>query len=520
MSSRNAALILSVAALVGSSLASCGSSGEANGGAGPVPLGDAAAAMDPTPVWQHFYELTQVPRTSHHEAQATAFVAEFGLGLGLETIVDGAGNVVIRKPATSGREGCAGVVLQAHLDMVPQPNDSEFDFETDPIRAFVQDGWVFAGDTTLGADDGIGVAMIMALLESDSIVHGPIEALFTTNEEDGMDGITALAPDALSGRMYVNVDNEVEGSFVISSAGGVDVDVRDVYEETPTPTGMIGYEIAIHGLIGGHSGIDIDKGRGSAHQLMARLLVEAPAGLGVRVATVFGGDTYNVIPRKATAIIAVPADQRGAVEQYVAGFGAAVRSELAATDPGVAVTATPHDLPPTVMDAAAQAALIGAVHDAPQGVYRMSAEVPGLVETSCNLGVLRIEGGAFTGGALVRSAVDSERDAHALRFAEVFSRAGASTEMHGAYASWPPNPDSPLLELMEQVYADAFGKAPVVTAVHAGLETSTAGAKFPGMDMISVGPTIENVHSPDERLQVASVPRVYELLVATLRAIE
>ena len=485
-----------------------------------VPLADALATMEPRAVWQDFYDLTQIPRTSHHEEQATAFLSAFGDGLGLETITDDVGNVVIRKPATPGMEGRPGVVLQAHMDMVGQQTpDSTVDLLTDPISAVVEDGWVHAQGTTLGADDGIGVAIIMALLQAKDVAHGPIEALFTVNEEDGFTGINGLSPDVLRGRLYVNVDNEVEGQFLISSAGGVYVAIAADYPEIATPSGMTGVQIDVGGLLGGHSGVDIDKGRGSAHQIMARLLIEAAAAqppFDVRVASLVGGDQRNAIPHTTTVIAAVPMDQHAAFEKFVADFSATVATELAATDPGVTVTTKPVDLPASVMDAASQTALIGAVFDAPQGVYRMSDTVPGLVETSGNLGVLDIGDGTFTGSVYVRSAIDSERDAEALRFITVFEGAGATTATAGAYSSWPPNPDSPLLALMTQVYTDLFGTAPEATAVHAGLETSVAGVKYPDMDMISIGPTLLDVHTPNERLEVASVPKVYDLIVAAL----
>jgi dipeptidase D len=486
-----------------------------------VSLAEVRGTLEPRSVWEHFYALTQVPRPSHHEERATALVAAFGRGLGLETNVDDAGNVIIRKPATPGLEGRPGVVLQAHLDMVPQKTtESALNFETDPISAVVEDGWVHAEGTTLGADDGIGVAIIMALLEASDVVHGPLEALFTVNEEDGFTGISALAPDALRGRTYINVDNELEGQFVTSSAGGANVEARAAYAQLAPPAGTIGLQVIVDGLIGGHSGADIDKGRASAHQLMARLLLSAPADFDLRLAELEGGDLRNGIPRHATVILVLPADRADGFASYVADFAATAKSELAATDPGVRVSVVPAAVPPQVMEAGAQQALLGAVGAVPQGVFQMSAEVPGLVETSGNLGVLRIRDGQFTASALVRSALDEERDAEARRFAEVFERAGASVTVEGAYAGWPPNPGSPLLALMQQIYTDLFGTAPTVTAVHAGLETSVAGSKYPGMDMISVGPTLQNPHSPDERLEVASVAKVYDFLVTTLRQIQ
>ena len=512
-------LIALVALAVASSFAGCAVPNESSSknATGPVPLADSVASMQPRAVWQHFYDLTQVPRPSHHETTATAFVADFGRGLDLETTVDEVGNVIIRKPATNGMEDRPGVVLQGHLDMVPQKSaTSTVNFETDPIKAYVEDGWVHADGTTLGADDGIGVALIMSILESQDIAHGPLEALFTVNEEDGFTGVNGLSADALKGRLYINVDNELEGQFLISSAGGVYVEARSTYDQMATPSGMTGFQVTVDGLAGGHSGVDINKGRGSAHQIMARLLVNAPSELGVRVSSVAGGEQRNAIPSRTTAIVAVPASQAEAFGTYVSGFDKTVRSELATADPGVAVTAKAADLPAKVMDASAQKALIGAVYDVPQGVYSMSTEVPELVETSGNLGVLSIGDGRFTGSVYVRSAKDPERDAEAQRFADVFKKAGVPVTTEGAYSSWPPNPDSPLLALMEQVYSESFDTTPAVAAIHAGLETSVAGVKFPGMDMISVGPTLQDVHTPQERLEVASVSRAYDLLVATL----
>ncbi|MCB9113701.1 MAG: beta-Ala-His dipeptidase [Caldilinea sp.] len=486
-----------------------------------VPLADALGTLEPAAFWQHFYDLTQVPRPSHHEEQATTFVKAYGESLGLETIADEAGNVIIRKPASPGLEDRPGVILQAHLDMVPQKTpDSTHDFLTDPIDAYVEDGWVHADRTTLGADDGSGVATIMALLEDDALVHPPLEALFTTNEEDGFGGISALATDVLKGRYYINIDNEVEGQYLISSAGGVNATVSATYDEEPAPAGMTGVQVTVDGLRGGHSGVDIDKGRGSAHQLMARLLWNAPAELGVRVASLAGGNQANAIPRTTTVIAAVPEAQADAFTAYVAEFAATVQHELAATEANLTVTAAPADLPAQVMAAPAQRALIGAVYGAPQGVIRMSDEVPGLVETSGNIGVLNMVDGKLDATILVRSAVDSARDDAAARFASVFELGGATVTIHDAYGAWPPNPDSALLATMQQVYVDLYGAEPKVAAIHAGLETSVAGVKYPGLDMISVGPTILDVHSPDERMEVATVQKVYDLLVATLAQLQ
>ncbi len=504
------------------SLASCSSEQKASTKVmGRVPLADSHVAMQPASVWKNFQDLTQIPRPSHHEERASAFVADFGRKLGLETIVDSVGNVIIRKPATKGMDLRPGVILQAHLDMVPQKTStSTHNFETDPINAFVENGWVGADGTTLGVDDGIGVAIIMAILQANDVAHGPIEALFTINEEDGLVGINALSPAVLHGKTLINVDNEIEGQFLISSAGGVYVEARQTYTEVATPASMTGLRITIDGLLGGHSGIDINKGRGSAHQLMARLLVNAPSTFNVRLAKLTGGDMKNAIPRTTTVLVALPADQVTKFTVYVKNFATTAASELATTDPGLTVACTSVPVPDYVMEASAQQALIGAVYAAPQGKHSMSADVKDLVETSGNLGILIIDKGQFSASVLVRSAIDSERDAEAQLFATLFEQAGATVTLNGAYSSWPPNPNSPIKALMQQVYTNLYGVAPKVAAIHAGLETSVAGVKYPGMDMISIGPTIQNVHSPDERLEVASVRKVYDLLVATLGQIK
>ncbi len=485
-----------------------------------IPLVQARDNLAPRRVWQHFYDLTQVPRPSHHEERATAFVAGFGRNLGLETIVDAAGNVIIRKPATAGLENRPGVILQAHLDMVPQKTaDKGHDFLTDPIEAFVADGWVHADGTTLGADDGIGVALIMALLEDSDLVHPMLEAVFTTNEEDGFSGINALADNVLQGQYFINVDNEVEGQFLISSAGGVILDVAATYVEEPPPADMAGAQLTIDGLRGGHSGLDIDKGRGSAHQLVARLLWNAPAELGLRLAALQGGDTSNAIPRRAQALVALPREQLPALQDWVQGVASTVQHELAATEPGLTLTVTPVSTPLRVMPVSDQRRLMAAVYAAPQGLLRMSDAVPDLVETSGNLGVLQLHDGRLEAVIYVRSALNSTRDDAAARFAAVFELAGARVTLGEAFPSWPPRPDSPLLALMQATYSEVFGTQPRIDAIHAGLETSGMGLKYPHLDMISIGPTIVDVHSPEERLEISGVARVYQLLVETLRRI-
>ncbi|MEI7742297.1 MAG: aminoacyl-histidine dipeptidase [Chloroflexota bacterium] len=488
---------------------------------GPIPLVDAVAGMHPEAVWRHFAELNAIPRASHAEGKASAFVADFGRGLGYTTTVNDVGDVIIEVPATAGMEDRPGVVLQAHLDMVAQKTaDTTFDFATDPIASVLDGDWVHATGTTLGSDDGSGVAMIMALIEAEDVAHGPIEALFTVDEEDGFAGVNALKPGDLTFRSYINIDNETEGQFLISSAGGVYVNAAGTYKPVAAPAGSVGVTITVDGLLGGHSGIDINKGRGSAHQLLAQLLDGAPASLGLRLASIAGGSQRNAIPRTASAVVAVPADQLDALRAYVADAGATAAANLAATDPGVTITAADADAPVSVMAAADQAKVVAALTAVPQGVFAMSPDVPDMPETSTNLGLLVLGDGTWKAESYVRSSQDDERDAEARLVAAAFAGTGAKVVLDGAYSGWPANPDSKILALMKATYASVFGSEPAVAAVHAGLETSVAGVTFPGMDMISIGPTTTGVHSPDERLEVASVQRVWDLLVATLAAIK
>jgi dipeptidase D len=404
--------------------------------------------------------------------------------------------------------------------MVPQKAPGKaFDFEKDAIEGFVEGGWVKADGTTLGGDDGIGVATIMAILQARDLSHGPIEALFTVDEEADGTGVIGLGRGVLNSRVLINLDGEKEGTLWIGSAGGVHVDVNTSYPEETVPAGMVAYALEIAGLQGGHSGLDIDKGHGSAAALLARLLWDVGSRFGVRVASLASGDLYNVIPRQATAALVVPADRADALTKYVAAFERTVRDELAATEPSMFVRVTPAALPPAVMATAQQRALVGAVYASPNGVTRMSDAVPGLVETSCNLGILAARGGTFRVGISVRSAVDSARDDLAQRLMALFRLAGAEAVIPGdsRYSAFRPNPKSAVLSLMTQAYKSRFGVDPTATAIHAGLEVSDIGAKHPGMDMISVGPTVLDVHSQKERVDITSVQKLYDLLEETLR---
>ena len=464
--------------------------------------------------------LTQIPRPSHHEEQVREFLVQFGQDLGLETTVDDAGNVLIRKPAAAGLEDRPGVILQAHMDMVPQKTpDNVHDFTKDPIEAYIEGGWVTADGTTLGADDGIGLATAMAVLQSETLEAGPIEALFTVNEEDGMDGALGLKPGVLQGDILINLDWETEGSFCIGSAGGENANVQAVYPQVDVPAGMACYELSVSGLKGGHSGVDINRGRGHATKLLVRLLKEASQKDGLRLAGITGGDADNAIPREASALVCVPESRTNEFLDRVQEFEGIFQKELAAVEPNLQVGAVPADLPAQVMEEAAQRTLINILYATPQGVMRMSDAVPGLVETSTNMGTVQVEQGDVAGTCLMRSSVDTALDDLGQMIASVWELAGVDASFAGRYPGWPPNAESPLLALMQGVYEELYGQEPVVEAVHAGLECGVIGATYPDLDMISIGPNLQDVHTPDERLEVASVQKVYDLLLATLAQI-
>ena len=475
--------------------------------------------LAPRAVWGHFDELTQIPRPSHHEERVSAFLAGFGRNLGLETTVDAVGDVLIRKPASAGMENRPGVILQAHMDMVPEKAPGKIhDFATDPIPALVEAGWVRTDGTTLGADDGIGVAIIMALLEDGEIAHGPLEALFTVNEEDGFTGADALQPGVLQGSLLINVDSEEEGTFTIGSAGGADVDATAATRRSArrrADRSALGDQGAARRPFGHRhrpwprqrdqtaGSLALERAAGDPHSCgrdRGRAPVQRhPAGCGGgRGRPRRGGDAPDRV-------------RCGVRRNGPAGIGQD-RTGSADRRDGAA-------MPDMVMTPDAQRRIVAALYGCPNGVIRMSDSVPGLVETSTNLGAVSAAKGTFSAGFLVRSAVNSARDDVEGMAASVFALAGIDAVRKDAFTGWRPNPDSPLLALMQAVYRDRWGHDAEVVALHAGLETSEFGATYPGLDMISVGPTIEHPHSPDERLEIASVGKVYELLVATLQRI-
>ena len=482
-----------------------------------VPLKDALTELQPQDVFSNFYEITQIPRPSGQPEQIRAFLVAFGEGLGLETIVDQAGNVIIRKPPAPGLKNREGVVLQAHMDMVPQKaQEKAFDFATDPIQAFVDGDYIVTDGTTLGADDGIGMAMILAVLQSETLQAGPVEGLFTVDEETDMSGINGLAADVLQGKTLINLDSEEEGAFTIGSAGGEHASVHFSYAQVPAPADMASYEVVVKGLKGGHSGVDINLGRGHATKILVRLLKEAVESYGLRVASISGGTAGNAIPREAAALVFIAGTQVEPFLSFSKDFEAQVRSELQAVEPDLLIEVTEAAAPQQVMQESIQATLIDALYATPQGVLRMSDAVPGLVETSTNMGITMAQDGQLEVICYPRSSVDSALDDAGQMIASVWELAGQTVAFSDAYGAWTPDPDSPILGHMQQVYEGLYGQKPTVMAVHAGLECGVVAGSYPDMDMISVGPTIENVHSPSERLYIPSVARTLDLLTETL----
>ncbi len=477
-------------------------------------------SLHPKPVWQHFYDLTRIPRPSKHESAVVESVRQFGVDLGLETTVDDIGNVVIRKPATPGRENQMCVCFQCHLDMVPQKNSHvDFDFEKDPIDVHIEDGWVTARDTTLGADNGIGVAAAMAVLASSDLEHGPLEALFTIDEETGMTGAFGLQGDQLQADILMNLDSEDEGELYVGCAGGENTNITLAYTDEPVPAGSCAFKISVTGLKGGHSGLDICLGRGNAIKILNRFLYEAHASLDLRVAAIDGGSLRNAIPREAFVWVTLQEAEVAAFQACLDDYASTAKSELKVTEPGLDISAAPTELPGTVMDAKTQINLIRAVYGCPNGVIRWSDSVANLVETSTNLAIMKSDSGGIEIATLQRSSVNSARVDLCQQIRCIFELVGATVVHDGAYPGWNPNMDSPILKTMQQVYETLFGKTPETKAVHAGLECGLIGAIFPSMDMISFGPTIRFPHSPDERIEIATVQKFWDFLVATLKAI-
>jgi dipeptidase D len=478
--------------------------------------------LTPVEVWENFYQLTRIPRPSYHEEQVRKFIAEFGKKLGLETIQDETGNVIIRKPATTGMEKRKGVILQGHLDMVPQKNnDKDHDFTKDPIETIIDGEWVKANGTTLGADNGIGVAAAMAVLASKELVHGPIEALFTATEETGMDGANGLKSGMLKGEILINMDSEDEGELYVGCAGGEDANAQFKFTEVSVPAESIGFKLNVTGLKGGHSGLDIALGRGNANKIFFRLLKEVYKTCGVRLSSISGGNLRNAIPREAFGEITVPYEKADKLVGQIAGLTTIIKRELSATEPTLKIELSKVEMPTSLIDEKTQINLTHAIVACPNGVIRMSDSMPGLVETSTNLAIIKSDNTTKTIdiSCLMRSSVDTARAELGSRMDSAFTLAGAKVTMKGGYPGWKPNMESPILKTMQQVYKAKFGRIPEIKAIHAGLECGILGGTYPNWDMISFGPTIRFPHSPDEKVNIESVNKFWDFLVETLKNI-
>lgn len=476
--------------------------------------------LKPEAVWKNFYSLTQIPRPSKKEAKIIEFMKNFGESLGLETIVDGVGNVIIRKPATPGMENRKGVVLQSHLDMVPQKNsDKVHDFEKDPIETEIDGDWVRANGTTLGADNGMGVAAIMTVLEAKDLQHGPVEALFTIDEETGMTGAFELKPGLLQGDILLNLDSEDEGELYFGCAGGIDGTFTFPFKKAAPEANTVALRVNVSGLKGGHSGLDIALGRGNSCKILTRLVWHGVQDHGLKLSFVEAGNMRNAIPREGYAIVTLPKDEKEKYVKCVRELAETIKSELSVTEPNLTITAAETDMPESVMDTDTQNRILRAVYGCPNGVIRMSDAMVGLVETSTNLSIINTINDSVVIKCLLRSSVNSAKTDLSVMMGSIFELAGAQVVFEGEYPGWKPNPDSPILKTMQQVYNNRFGKIPEIKAIHAGLECGLLGAVYPNWDMISFGPTIRSPHSPDEKVHIASVEKFWIYLTETLKNI-
>ena len=476
--------------------------------------------LEPKALWNNFADLNEVPRPSKKEERVIAFAKAFGEKLGLPTRVDEVGNVIITKPATPGMEDRAKIVVQGHLDMVHQKNsDTDFDFDTQGIEMFIDGDWVKARGTTLGADNGMGVAAAMTLLASNDIPHPALEALFTIDEETGMTGAQGLKAGELEGRILLNLDTEDDDELSIGCAGGIDISVEKPYQQEETPAGMVAFKLMVNGLNGGHSGMDIHKGLGNANKIMNRILWRTHEHFGLRVATIDGGGLRNAIPRESFAIITVREEDMRTFKKHVAHQAAIIKPEYATTDPNMNIYCEETEVPSHVMDVQHQEQLLAAVYSCPHGIYRMSPDIPDLVQTSNNIARVLVNDGEISIQCLTRSSVDSEKMDLAHAIEANFYNIGADVEMSGSYPGWQPKPESDIVKVMSDLYVEMYNEQPKVAACHAGLECGILGSHYPEMEMISFGPNIRGAHSPDEKVQISSVQKWWDYLLETLKRI-
>ncbi|MEI7897862.1 MAG: aminoacyl-histidine dipeptidase [bacterium] len=476
--------------------------------------------LQPNRLWHYFLEISKIPRPSKKEVKIAAYIREFAEARNLSCIIDEAGNVIVRKKASPGYEKRRGVILQCHLDMVCEKNsDSAHDFDMDPIMPYVDGNWVKAKGTTLGADDGIGIAAALAILESTEILHGPLEALFTMDEETGLTGAFALKPGQLDGRILINLDSEDEGQLFIGCAGGKDTVATTPLETEEVPAGHVAYKFTLKGLKGGHSGDDINKGQGNAVKLMNRFLWNARETFETALADFNAGNLRNALAREAFAVITVHRDNEKALLAYASAFSDDIIAEYRVTEPDIHFAPELAEMPDSVLSSELQADLLDALYACPHGVIAMSREIPDFVETSTNLASVKFIDKKIVITTSQRSSVESSKKDIADMVASVFYLMQADVVHSEGYPGWKPNPESGLLKLSVEAYKRLFKVEPKVLAIHAGLECGLIGAIYPGMDMVSFGPTIKGAHSPDERLDIASTTKFWDLTLEVLRTI-
>ena len=474
--------------------------------------------LKPTAVWHYFEVIMQIPRPSKHEGKISAYLQKFGLDNGLETLHDDLGNVLIRKPAFPGYEHSQGVCLQAHMDMVCEKNgDKVFDFLKDSIQPIIDGEWLTADGTTLGADDGIGVAAILAILADKTIEHGPLEALFTVDEETGLTGAAGLSTEWLKSDILLNFDDEDEGEFCIGCAGGIDTTVAIDYNTCYCQPGVSAFRVKISGLKGGHSGDDINKGLGNANKMLTRILWNATKLFNIGLARIDGGNLRNAIAREAWADVVVDKGKEQEFRAMVAQFSEHLKFEFRSTEPDLSIDLNSIEVPQLIIDKDTQQKLLDALFACAHGVLAMSREIPNFVETSTNLASVKMDEKQIHVATSQRSSVESAKHAAAQKIEATFRMIGAHVSHGDGYPGWTPNPSSRVLKVGVDTYKSMFGHDPVVRAIHAGLECGLIGEKYPKMDMISYGPTLRGVHSPDERIEIKTVQMFWDLTLQILK---
>ena len=476
--------------------------------------------LSPQPLWDIFARVCSIPHPSYHEEALAKHIVEWAQEKGIHAERDEVGNILLRNPATKGMENRKAVALQAHLDMVPQKNnDTVHDFTKDPIQPFIENGWVKARGTTLGADNGIGLASALAVIADDSVAHGPLEVLLTMTEETGMAGAFGLQPNWLQSEILINTDSETEGEIYMGCAGGIDFTSTLALTREAVPAGYTTLKLTLKGLKGGHSGADIHLGLGNASKLLARFLAEHADSLGLRLLDFTGGTLRNAIPREAIATLAIAAENVDALKAAAQEFLATIQFELSAVEKKIALVVEAAHSDAKVLNADSQSRFLALLNATPNGVIRMSDDVKGVVETSLNVGVVTMKDDEVAINCLIRSLIDSGKEYVVSMLDSLGKLAGAKTLAKGSYPGWKPEPSSPVMTLVRETYQQLFDKTPNIMVIHAGLECGLFKKPYPDMDMVSIGPTITGPHSPDEQVHIESVALYWQLLTALLKAI-